>query len=214
MKKRIAFILSILLLLSLCACGKTQPAPTQPVTEPSTEPVTPETQDTTVPTVEYNFAKDQKEAIGIWLEVNNYGEVSRIKDLAPQEYWQALLDKRGQSLKNVEDHFLKTWDRTETVANFGLEYTYSFHIEKLEKQNKVALGSIADHLNKDYGIDPATVTEAYTLTVILMESGSGRSLTTKLPAAVVKIGDYWFAADITTNNQVYVTATFKVPGIQ
>ena len=210
MRKYIGLIL--VLLLTLSGCGKTQPAATTPVTEPVTQPTTEVATQPTAPAVEYHFATDKEEAIGVYLEVEKYGEADRIKDLAPREYWDTMQNKYGHPLSHFEDQFRKGWDSTETVNTYGLEYTYAFRIEKLEKKNKVALASIADHLNKDYGIDPATVTEAYELTVTLTEAGSGVVNSTQSRSGVIKIGEYWFAVDITTYSDTYVTATFKVPG--
>ena len=201
MKKLLALLLALVMILSLVACGtSTENDGDKNSSNPTTNSTTPTgTNPTgaTNPTNSNNSAANDngyETAVKLFAEVQHFGSSDKIESLAPAAYWSYQESKSFkaellQSAKYAADAYY-----TNNKNQFGDDFTLNVAIANKTDYTASEVTAIANLLKTQYNIDAATVTAACKLTAQLTFAGTEPG-TDEMNFSVVKIGDTWYCVD-------------------
>lgn len=132
--------------------------------------------------------------IDTMIDVTFKGKVSKIKDLAPDDYWEWYEDEYDMDIDDIiddaEDEFDDVIDYYED--EYGDNIRVSYKVEKKKKLSDKKLKGIAEALADRYDLDEDDFTEAYELDVEMTIKGSDDDDTDDSEMTVIKYKGKWY----------------------
>lgn len=129
------------------------------------------------------------------IDVTFEGKVSKIKNLAPAEYWDYLEEEYDveidEIIEEAEDEFDDMMDELEDQYGKNIRVTYKV-VDKKKLSDK-KLEGIAEALADEYGLDEDKFTEAYDLEVEMTIKGSEDDDEDESEITVIKYKGKWYA---------------------
>lgn len=114
-----------------------------------------------------------EKALDNWMAIYS-GDVSKIEDMFPEEYWNYVAREEEMSrfelMAELRENLIEL--REDMKDEFGSNYRVSYEILDKEDVDKVTLQKIGVALAR-YGIKPSAVKEACNMQVLLSIQGSG-----------------------------------------
>jgi hypothetical protein len=178
MKKLLAMLLALGLLLGLAACG-----------------VKDKDKD------DKNKSEDRSDspymsAVVNVFDVNFMGEISekKVEKLAPQEYWEYLEEERNLELKDVVERYEEVWeDKKEDYAQeYGDVWRVAYEVTSEMETSDSKLEKIADELHDKYDIAQSSVKSGYDMNIEMEIIGSEDDECQEFDFTVVKIDKKWY----------------------
>ncbi len=142
-------------------------------------------------------------AIDTYIDIVYEGKDSKIKQLAPPEYWK-YLENQGISLSRekirLELVFLS--HRYVHLVECGEDMQTSYKITSEEPVAKGRMTELKEWLEQTYGITPGSVKEGYTVEYELQFSGLEGEKTEQKEHYVLLIGNQWYLVETTVESFV------------
>lgn len=122
------------------------------------------------------------------------GKTSRVKNLAPQEYWNYLEDEEDTTIEDVMDECEENHEDyiDDLEDEFGANPRMTYRITDTQDMDEATLESIAEALENKYGIDARSVTAGKELEGELTVKGSDDQDTADMEICVIKIDGKWY----------------------
>ena len=166
MKRIVATLLALVMCFALVACGKDKASK----------------------------GGGYKDAIETLMDVRFGLESSRIEDMAPKAFWDALA-KTGITVKDVEEEFDDFYLGFSLEEEYGSDFETSYKILEKEEVDKDDLEDFKEHLEDEFGISGSAVKSGYSLVVELAVRGSEDERITEAEIYAVQIGNAWYLLD-------------------
>ena len=127
------------------------------------------------------------------------GEFDKLESLAPKEYWTYCAKNSGaqsveayiaQRKKVMEKTFLQS--QSEDNGYYGKLKSITYKVLDTEKVPKSDIKGIKEALDEHYGIDPASVQDAYNMVIKVTYHGTTREYSTSAYVTAIRIGSNWY----------------------
>lgn len=129
------------------------------------------------------------------LDVSFKGKVEKIKDLAPEEYWEYLEDEYDVDIDDMiddaEDSFDDMMDYYE--EEYGDNVRVSYKVEDKKKLSDKKVEGIAEALADEYDLDEDKFGDAYELDVEMTIKGDDDDDDNDAEITVIKYDGKWYA---------------------
>ena len=167
MKRIIASVLALVMCFALAACGK----------EKDSE------------------KGSYKDAIENLIAVTYELKSAKIKDLAPKDVWDCLLEAEDVTMDDVKEAFEDTYSKERYEKQFGSNFKASYDILEKEKVDSDELDDFKDYVEEEFGISGSKVKSGYSLEVEFTLEGSEDSTSFEQECYAVQIGSDWYLLD-------------------
>jgi uncharacterized lipoprotein YehR (DUF1307 family) len=167
MKRIIASVLALVMCFALAACGK----------EKDSE------------------KGSYKDAIENLIAVTYELKSAKIKDLAPKDVWDCLLEAEDVTMDDVKEAFEDTYSKERYEEQFGSNFKASYDILEKEKVDSDELDDFKDYVEEEFGISGSKVKSSYSLEVEFTLEGSEDSTSFEQECYAVQIGSDWYLLD-------------------
>lgn len=167
MKRIIASVLALVMCFALAACGK----------EKDSE------------------KGSYKDAIENLIAVTYELKSAKIKDLAPKDVWDCLLEAEDVTMDDVKEAFEDTYSKERYEKQFGSNFKASYDILEKEKVDSDELDDFKDYVEEEFGISGSKVKSSYSLEVEFTLEGSEDSTSFEQECYAVQIGSDWYLLD-------------------
>lgn len=132
--------------------------------------------------------------IDTMIAIGYKGQVEKIKDLAPAEYWEYMEDEYGMDVDEVIEEAEEALEDTlESLEDeYGENVRVSYKVTKKKKLSDKKLEGIAEALADTYDLDEDKFTEAYELDVEMTIKGSEDDDENEDELTVIKYKGKWY----------------------
>lgn len=119
------------------------------------------------------------------------GRISKIKTMAPKEFWKTLEAKSGVKIDEYIEEQKALASETKEDAETEKKIPYSYEIVKNSRIKGDALKSLDAKLRILCGVDKELVSDAYLVDIIIKQGEESQSKT----VCTVRIGEAWYPLD-------------------
>lgn len=135
-----------------------------------------------------------KKALDNKFDVSYKGKASKIKSLAPNQYWEWLEDETGDSFSELKKEYKEEWkDAKDDIKDeWGSNLRYSFKKEDKKVLSKKKTEKIAEALEDKYDIKARSVKKVIEVEGELTIKGSKKKDTNDTTLTFAKVGGKWY----------------------
>ena len=132
--------------------------------------------------------------IDTYISVMFKGKASKIKDLAPKEYWDYMEEEQDMDVDEFIEEFEEEYDDMQEMLEdeYGKNIRVTYKVEKTKDLSDKKVEKIAEALEEQYDIDENSVKAAKELDVEMTIKGSEDDDEDDAEFTVVKIGSKWY----------------------
>ncbi len=151
--------------------------------------------------------KGYEKAVDKYIDVMLKGNVEKVKDLAPEAYWDYLEDTYDVDIDDLVEELEETSeDMLEAFEDeYGERIKISYKVTDADRFDEDDLKDVKDALKDKYDIAKKSVTDAYELEIELKIKGSDDEDEDEMELYAVKVDGKWYVM-----SEYY---SFLVPGM-
>lgn len=146
-----------------------------------------------------------KGAVKNYFSCMNYGDASKLEDLAPEAYWDYLEDAYNRDFDDYQESWEENWNdnREYLEEEYGEDYEIKYEIKSKSEVSKTKLKKIAKSLKDSYDIKASEVTKGYRLKLEITIAGSEDDDDENSTIYVLKIDGKWYLANVSEYGDSY-----------
>lgn len=139
-----------------------------------------------------------KKAIDNFFDFTVEGDVDKLEDLAPEDFWEELEDEYDVKMKDIKDSLEEEFEaQLENLEDeYGKNIKVKYKVIEKEKMDEDDLDDLKDMLKENYGIAKKSVKKALEVEVEATIKGKDDEDTEEQDMVIVKIGNKWYLSTV------------------